>query len=233
MPGFTAMRKRPTGAGSSRHSGTRKKRRPTSMGCNRSRADCTQSRASSSRCRAPGKSSRSAARFASSSKKDRTVCGLSSTMPAEPCSHSSAMSRSRSSGSQSISRENMFQPSPFVPGAILGLHPIGITPDMKLQGIFPPITTPFDYNGNIYLSKIQHNVEKWNLTTLSGYVWMGSTDLRHEATRYFPTNHYPIRLQRKHLPLQDPAQRGEVEPHHTLRLRRDGLHRRERDADAG
>src|ERR1035437_10357848 len=54
MPGFTAMRKRPTGAGSSRHSGTRKKRRPTSMGCNRSRADCTQSRASSSRCRAPG-----------------------------------------------------------------------------------------------------------------------------------------------------------------------------------
>ena len=46
---------------------------------------------------------------------------------------------------------------------------------MKLQGIFPPITTPFDYSGNIYLSKIQHNVEKWNLTTLSGYVVMGST----------------------------------------------------------
>ena len=46
---------------------------------------------------------------------------------------------------------------------------------MKLQGIFPPITTPFDYNGNIYSSKIQHNVEKWNLTTLSGYVVIGST----------------------------------------------------------
>jgi 4-hydroxy-2-oxoglutarate aldolase len=46
---------------------------------------------------------------------------------------------------------------------------------MKLQGIFPPIATPFDYNGNIYLSKIQHNVEKWNLTSLSGYVVMGST----------------------------------------------------------
>ena len=46
---------------------------------------------------------------------------------------------------------------------------------MKLQGIFPPITTPFDHNGNLYLSKIQHNVEKWNLTTLSGYVVMGST----------------------------------------------------------
>jgi 4-hydroxy-2-oxoglutarate aldolase len=46
---------------------------------------------------------------------------------------------------------------------------------MKLQGIFPPITTPFDYEGNIYTAKIQHNVEKWNRTTLSGYVVMGST----------------------------------------------------------
>jgi 4-hydroxy-2-oxoglutarate aldolase len=46
---------------------------------------------------------------------------------------------------------------------------------MKLQGIFPPITTPFDHAGNIYVSKVQHNVEKWNLTALSGYVVMGST----------------------------------------------------------
>jgi 4-hydroxy-2-oxoglutarate aldolase len=46
---------------------------------------------------------------------------------------------------------------------------------MKLQGIFPPITTPFDHSGAIFASKVQHNVEKWNLTTLSGYVVMGST----------------------------------------------------------
>src|SRR5579863_7907256 len=46
---------------------------------------------------------------------------------------------------------------------------------MKLQGIFPPITTPFDHAGNIYVSKVQHNVEKWNRTKLSGYVVMGST----------------------------------------------------------
>jgi 4-hydroxy-2-oxoglutarate aldolase len=46
---------------------------------------------------------------------------------------------------------------------------------MKLQGIFPPITTPFDHSGGIFASKVQHNVEKWNLTTLSGYVVMGST----------------------------------------------------------
>jgi 4-hydroxy-2-oxoglutarate aldolase len=46
---------------------------------------------------------------------------------------------------------------------------------LKLQGIFPPITTPFDHSGNIYAAKVRHNVEKWNLTGLSGYVVMGST----------------------------------------------------------
>ena len=46
---------------------------------------------------------------------------------------------------------------------------------MKLQGIFPPITTPFDHAGNIYATKVQHNVEKWNRTGLAGYVVMGST----------------------------------------------------------
>jgi 4-hydroxy-2-oxoglutarate aldolase len=46
---------------------------------------------------------------------------------------------------------------------------------MKLTGIFPPITTPFDHAGDIYVSKVQHNVEKWNRTALSGYVVMGST----------------------------------------------------------
>ncbi len=51
----------------------------------------------------------------------------------------------------------------------------GLDPIMKLQGIFPPITTPFDYEGNIYNAKLQHNVEKWNRTALAGYVVMGST----------------------------------------------------------
>jgi 4-hydroxy-2-oxoglutarate aldolase len=46
---------------------------------------------------------------------------------------------------------------------------------MKLQGIFPPITTPFDHAGNLYATKVQHNVEKWNRTGLAGYVVMGST----------------------------------------------------------
>ena len=46
---------------------------------------------------------------------------------------------------------------------------------LRLQGIFPPITTPFDHNGNIYAAKVRHNVEKWNRTALAGYVVMGST----------------------------------------------------------
>ena len=46
---------------------------------------------------------------------------------------------------------------------------------MKLHGIFPPIATPFNYDGDIYAIKVQHNVEKWNRTGLAGYVVCGST----------------------------------------------------------
>ncbi len=46
---------------------------------------------------------------------------------------------------------------------------------LRLQGIYPPVTTPFDHKGDIYAAKVQHNVEKWNRTALSGYVVMGST----------------------------------------------------------
>jgi len=46
---------------------------------------------------------------------------------------------------------------------------------MKLHGIFPPITTPFDHNGDLYKIKVQHNVDKWNRTGLAGYVVCGST----------------------------------------------------------
>jgi 4-hydroxy-2-oxoglutarate aldolase len=46
---------------------------------------------------------------------------------------------------------------------------------MKLQGIFPPITTPFDHNGDIYKIKLTHNIESWNRTGLAGYVVCGST----------------------------------------------------------
>lgn len=50
-----------------------------------------------------------------------------------------------------------------------------LPPLMKLQGIFPPIATPFDHKGDLYKTKVQHNVEKWNQTGLTGYVVCGST----------------------------------------------------------
>jgi len=46
---------------------------------------------------------------------------------------------------------------------------------LKLQGIFPAITTPFDHNGELYEIKVRHNVGKWNLTSLAGYVVCGTT----------------------------------------------------------
>ncbi len=46
---------------------------------------------------------------------------------------------------------------------------------MKLQGIFPPVTTPFDHEGNVYKAKVRHNIEKLNLTAVAGYVVCGST----------------------------------------------------------
>jgi 4-hydroxy-2-oxoglutarate aldolase len=46
---------------------------------------------------------------------------------------------------------------------------------MKLQGIFPPIATPFDHNGELYKVKVAHNIEMWNRTGLAGYVVCGST----------------------------------------------------------
>jgi 4-hydroxy-2-oxoglutarate aldolase len=45
----------------------------------------------------------------------------------------------------------------------------------RLQGILPPIATPFDHRGELYKIKVQHNVEKWNRTGLAGYVVCGST----------------------------------------------------------
>lgn len=46
---------------------------------------------------------------------------------------------------------------------------------LKLQGIFPPLTTPFQHDGAIYEVKLRFNVEKLNLTQLAGYVVGGST----------------------------------------------------------
>jgi 4-hydroxy-2-oxoglutarate aldolase len=46
---------------------------------------------------------------------------------------------------------------------------------MLLNGIFPPITTPFYPDGNIYFRKLEHNVEHYSKTPLAGIVVLGST----------------------------------------------------------
>jgi dihydrodipicolinate synthase/N-acetylneuraminate lyase len=46
---------------------------------------------------------------------------------------------------------------------------------MLLQGIFPPITTPFYPDGNVYFKKLEHNVERYSKTPVAGMVVLGST----------------------------------------------------------
>ena len=46
---------------------------------------------------------------------------------------------------------------------------------MLLHGIFPPITTPFYPDGNVYFKKLEHNVERYSKTPVAGIVALGST----------------------------------------------------------
>src|SRR5580693_1050932 len=46
---------------------------------------------------------------------------------------------------------------------------------MKLHGIFAPLTTPFDADGNVALGQVRNNVALYNKTKLAGYVPNGST----------------------------------------------------------
>lgn len=46
---------------------------------------------------------------------------------------------------------------------------------MLLQGILPPITTPFYPDGQVYYKKLEHNVERFSRTPVSGIVVLGST----------------------------------------------------------
>ena len=45
---------------------------------------------------------------------------------------------------------------------------------LKLEGVFPPIPTPFDADGNLLLDKLKSNIALWNQTGLHGYVVLGS-----------------------------------------------------------
>jgi 4-hydroxy-2-oxoglutarate aldolase len=41
---------------------------------------------------------------------------------------------------------------------------------MKLQGIFISVATPFNHRGEIWPIKVEHNVVKWNRTSVAGYL---------------------------------------------------------------
>ena len=46
---------------------------------------------------------------------------------------------------------------------------------MLLSGIFPPVTTPFYPQGNVYFKKLESNVERYSRTPVAGIVVLGST----------------------------------------------------------
>jgi len=46
---------------------------------------------------------------------------------------------------------------------------------MLLSGIFPPITTPYYPDGNVYFKKLEHNVDRYSKTPVAGIVVLGST----------------------------------------------------------
>ncbi|HKS72837.1 MAG TPA: dihydrodipicolinate synthase family protein [Terriglobales bacterium] len=46
---------------------------------------------------------------------------------------------------------------------------------MLLHGIFPPVTTPFYPEGNVYYKKLESNVERYSRTPVAGIVVQGST----------------------------------------------------------
>jgi len=45
---------------------------------------------------------------------------------------------------------------------------------VRLCGVFPPIPTPFDSQGDVEFGKLKENLERWNAYDLDGYVVLGS-----------------------------------------------------------
>jgi len=47
-------------------------------------------------------------------------------------------------------------------------------PNVSLHGVFTPIPTPFDEDGQVAYDKLEFNLGKWSRTGLSGYIVLGS-----------------------------------------------------------
>ncbi|MGC1483719.1 MAG: dihydrodipicolinate synthase family protein [Candidatus Acidiferrum sp.] len=46
---------------------------------------------------------------------------------------------------------------------------------MNLSGVFPALTTPYAADGSVSIEDLKHNIRKYNVTGLAGYVAIGST----------------------------------------------------------
>lgn len=55
---------------------------------------------------------------------------------------------------------------------------------IKLAGVFPPVPTPFDSDGEILPNKLKTNIALWNQTGLHGYVILGSNGEAVMLTEY-------------------------------------------------
>jgi len=55
---------------------------------------------------------------------------------------------------------------------------------LKLAGVFPPVPTPFDADGEILPNKLKANIALWNQTGLHGYVILGSNGEAVMLTEY-------------------------------------------------
>ncbi len=46
---------------------------------------------------------------------------------------------------------------------------------MEIEGVFPPVTTPFDDSGCVVHDHLSENIKRWNETDISGYLILGSS----------------------------------------------------------
>ncbi len=63
----------------------------------------------------------------------------------------------------------------FVQQDGVGLGALGVSdPKLSLAGLFPPVPTAFDSQGDLQLDAFQTNLKRWNAEPLDGYVVGGS-----------------------------------------------------------
>ena len=59
--------------------------------------------------------------------------------------------------------------------------------EKKLMGVFAPITTPFDENGEVAYDKLTDNMKFYGKSKLKGYLALGSNGENKSLTNSRPT----------------------------------------------